>query len=61
MVQMVHVKTVLTTRELADRWQLHPGTLRNMRSQGRGPSTFRIGRRVRYLLHVIESYEKKKR
>lgn len=49
----------LTTPELADRWQLHPNTLENWRSQGKGPPFVKITHKgVRYRLKEIQAYEK---
>lgn len=55
----------LTTDELAARWQMNAGTLRNWRSEGIGPRYFEVGRRgrkrkprIRYRLAEIERYEK---
>ena len=49
---------VLTEKELGQRWKLDPKTLRNWRSQGRGPSYLKIaGSSVRYPLLEIERHE----
>lgn len=47
----------LTTDELAARWRLHPGTLRNWRAQGRGPGFMRLGSRVLYSMAEVERVE----
>lgn len=53
----------LTPKELADRWNVHEGTIRNWRWQGKGPSYLKIGEglrgRVVYKLTDVQSYEKK--
>lgn len=50
---------LLTTAELAKRWDLSEGTLRNWRSQGKGPPSVRLGGNgpVRYNLEVIVKWE----
>lgn len=56
-------KKLLSTKELAKRWDVHEGTIKNWRSQGKGPKFYKIGEgeksRVRYKLEDIKSYEKK--
>lgn len=54
----------LTTAELAKRWDMNPGTLRNWRSSGKGPRFVTLGRRrkgknppVRYRLADVVEYE----
>lgn len=50
----------LTTDELAKRWHFHPGYLRQLRMQGKGPPWFRPnprGSRVLYRLTDVEAYE----
>lgn len=52
--------TLLTPEELASRWKglVSIKTLRNWRSQGRGPMYLeQAGRRVAYLLSDVESFE----
>lgn len=49
----------LTTAQLAKRWQIAEGTLRNRASLGKPPRPLRIGRSVRYRIDVIERYEKR--
>ena len=51
----------LTTRDLASRWKMKPGTLRTWRARGTGPRYFRPnGERgsVRYKLAEIVEWEK---
>ena len=51
---------VLTTDELAERWGLTNGTLRNWRVTGRGPSWFKVvgrGGPVRYALEEVVKWE----
>lgn len=54
----------LTTAELAKRWGMNPGTLRNWRSEGKGPRFVTLGRKrkgknppVRYRLSDVVEYE----
>jgi hypothetical protein len=49
---------LLTERQLADRWQLSPGTLANQRSTSRGCAWVRIGGSVRYRFSDVLAYEK---
>lgn len=56
--------TLLTSKELAERWEMNEGSLRIMRSEKRGPRWITLGRkgkgkrpRVRYRLADIERYE----
>lgn len=49
---------LLTERELADRWQVHPGSLANARSAGRAPIPFvKLLGRVRYRAADVLAYE----
>ena len=54
---------MLTTKQLADRWQMDDGTLRNWRSDKKGPQFITLGKgkrpRVLYRLADIEAYETK--
>lgn len=49
--------TYLTTAELAARWRVTSGHLRNLRSAGRGPRWTRPGRDVLYALDSVEELE----
>lgn len=50
---------LLTTEELAARWRVSSGHLRNMRSLGGGPAFVRVAKRgIRYRLAVVEAWEK---
>lgn len=40
--------TLRTTDEIAQELNLHPRTLINWRSQGKGPAFVRVGRSIRY-------------
>lgn len=55
---------ILTPTQLAKRWNLAPGTLSNMRSQGKGPAYFKIGEgltsKVRYRLEDVLQFEREK-
>jgi hypothetical protein len=48
---------LLTTADLAKRWNLSEQTLANQRSTGRGPRFLRVGGRVFYRWPVILAYE----
>lgn len=50
----------LTTRELAERWNLEPDTLKKWRVRGQGPLYHKVGRRINYGLEEIEEFEKNK-
>jgi len=49
---------MLTESELADRFGVEPGTLRNWRSSGKGPSFLKMEGTVRYRLDDVEAYER---
>ena len=48
---------LLTTRDLAERWQVNAGSLANDRSAGRGVPYVKIGGAVRYRLRDVEGFE----
>jgi len=48
---------LLTTPQLAKRWHMSEGHLRNLRAAGVGPSFIKLGSRVLYPLTAIEAYE----
>lgn len=48
----------LSEKEVAARWKFHPGSLSNMRSEGRGPRYAKIGNTVRYRLSDIVAHER---
>jgi len=48
---------LLTTQQLANRWQMHPVSLDNARAQGRGCPYVTIGRNVRYRASDVIAYE----
>ena len=52
-------ETLLTTRDLAQRWQVNAGSLANDRSAGRGVPYVKIGGAVRYRLRDVEVFESK--
>lgn len=56
---------VLTLKQLADRWGMKPGTLRNWRRAGKGPQSIPLGggpraRRVYKVADVLAYEEKQK-
>lgn len=52
---------LLTTEELALRWKVSVGHLRNLRSLGGGPPYVRVATRgVRYRLRQVEEWEAKR-
>lgn len=55
------MKDTLRTEELAERWNINPGTLRNWRMQGKGPKYLKFGKNglVLYRVSDIIEYEKK--
>jgi len=56
---MYENKNRLTTKELAELWGYHPGTLKNWRSQGIGPDYVQLRNgKVFYKLEAILEYEK---
>jgi predicted DNA-binding transcriptional regulator AlpA len=48
----------LTTRDLAQRYQSPPSTIRQWRFQGSGPRGVKIGRKVLYRLSEVLRWEK---
>lgn len=59
---------ILTTKQLAIRWNMHPFTLANWRCDGKGPPFILMGKsgakrkpRVRYRLTDIEAWERQHR
>lgn len=61
------MKDALTTKQLAERWSMNPGTLRNWRMDGAGPRFIKVGRRgkgrrprVFYPITNVEAYERRK-
>jgi len=51
------MKRYLTTLELAERWGVSPGTLRNWRLYKRGPRFLKFGNLVRYSMTDIRKWE----
>jgi hypothetical protein len=47
----------LTTEELAERWRTTPKGVAELRHRGQGPRGHRIGRRVLYDVHDVETWE----
>ncbi len=56
---------LLTTADLAARWQIQARTLSNWRMKGRGPAFVKMGAgrntRVMYRLEDVESFERSNR
>ena len=50
---------VMTEKHLADRWQVSLKTLRRWRQEQLCPIYCKHGRRVTYLLHEIEAFERR--
>lgn len=50
------LETVLTLSELADRLHVRVQTLYDLRSHGRGPRGFRVGRELRFRSREIEAW-----
>lgn len=48
---------MITSRQLAERWQTSIGRLANLRYSGRGPDYIRLGAAIRYPLAAIQRYE----
>lgn len=48
---------LLTPKQVADRWQVHPELLANWRHAGVGPPYVKIGHSVRYSSSAIDAYE----
>jgi excisionase family DNA binding protein len=46
----------LTTEELADLLRTSPETVRYRRHVGRGPASFKVGRRVLYAAQDVETF-----
>ena len=47
----------ITTAELAARWSVCEGTLRNYRHKGEGPPSVKVGRIVLYNIKAVKQYE----
>ncbi len=46
----------LTTEEVAELCRTSPATLRYWRYVGKGPESFRLGRRVLYKIEIVEAW-----
>jgi len=51
----------LTTEELAKRYRTSPETVRYWRHVGKGPKSWKLGRRVLYAIDDVEAFEAKAR
>lgn len=49
-------EALLSDREVAAAFRLHPGVMRNWRSSGRGPHYVRLGRKVMYTLKAVRQF-----
>jgi len=52
-------KDYLTTEQVAEAINEPVGTLTRLRSQGRGPVYYRFGRKVRYILEDVKTWQDK--
>lgn len=63
MTTATKIKEFLTTAQLAERWDIHPGTLENWRGQGKGPPYVKLTKKRRspvlYRLSDIIEYERR--
>ena len=50
-------RTFLTPEQLSLRWSLPLSTLSQWRWAGKGPEFIKMGKRVRYMLEDVESFE----
>ena len=48
----------LTTEEVAQLYRTSPETVRYWRHIGKGPASFKVGRRVLYALEDVEAWER---
>lgn len=48
----------MTTEEVADHFRTAPETVRYWRHIGKGPHSFKVGRRVLYALEDVEAFER---
>lgn len=48
----------LTIKELAERWNMAPGSLSNWRVKGMGPKYVKVGKTVLYPVAEVEAYER---
>lgn len=55
------IRIALDENELSIRWGISVKTLRRWRQEQLGPIYCKIGRRVTYLLHEIEAFERRVR
>ncbi len=51
-------RRVLNENELAQRWGLSPKTLQRWRSEGRGPCSLKLSKRVSYPLKSVIEFER---
>lgn len=58
---MADTDVFLTRKELATRWKVTEGHLRNLTSKNRGPLVTRLGGAVRYRLDHVTEYEQQER
>ncbi|MER8042737.1 hypothetical protein [Streptomyces sp. NPDC094032] len=53
---LIYIEDTAAGPGIASRLGIAPGTVRRWRSLGRGPATFRIGKRVVARISVIDNY-----
>ncbi len=51
----------LTTEEVADRFRTSAETVRYWRHTGKGPRSFKVGKRVLYAIEDVEAWEREAR
>ena len=51
----------LNQQELAERWRLSPRTLERWRWLKTGPNYTKLGGKIAYAMHDIETYERRRR
>ena len=53
--------TYFNQNELADRWRMSPRTLERWRWKKTGPNYTKLGGKIAYAMHDIETYERRRR
>lgn len=52
------MNNMITEKELANRWNIEPSTLRSWRRRKQGPPFVRIESCIRYRIQDVEEYER---